>query len=174
MKVLRAKRDIYMSWKQHGVFPIIFNTLVYLAKENNTWISHHNLSKYLAEEESLGDYDTVSNMVAWFSQKITEYEKGELSPRYKAYNIIQQAYRLFERKKDGEHYSYKLRYTPDNMSVQKASVVRYYTKPKKKLKQERFRAFVEYLKEIKIEPSLYRRLITVWNEHIGRKLELGN
>jgi len=155
-----------MDWRQNEVFPEIFRAINILTDTGrDKWVSHEDIVSYLFSNQLLSRNPyQVSNMVAWFSQKITEYELGILSPRSKCYELIQNAFRSFERKRIGKVYSYRKR------SHDRPSKIHMSFKNSKHLRQERFRLFVDYLKECKIEPELFRRLTVLWWESIGNEI----
>jgi len=154
-------------WKQKDVFPIIFNSLLRLSEDNNNWISHNSIVNDIIGHCNINDYiswypqdvtilrEIVSNMVAWFSEKYTLFEEGELSPNEGTYDLIKKVYETFERRKEIENNTY---------SYRRLSNARPIPLSKRDRNKERFRAFVEYLKRIKCPPEEYRNLISKWGK----------
>ena len=82
------------------------------------WISHGELVDYLVKSyiqqirlvcSRNPTVETVSNMAAWFSQKVTAYQNGHLSERYAAIDTVKEVIAQFDRRKDRSSYSYRLR-----------------------------------------------------------------
>jgi len=115
------------SWKQEDCFPIILETIRTLsAEKKREWISHDELVDSLLDNPQIVEiiknarmhifrYENVeerrmaSNMVAWFSQKITEYECRSLSKNYYQFHIIEEAWLNFDRIRLGGKYAYRIR-----------------------------------------------------------------
>ncbi len=105
------------AWKQKDIFPIILRRLVDIS-EPGKWVGHSELVSELAKS-SIQDIRSVcsgnpspkivSNMLAWFSQKVSAYQNGRLSDRYAAIDTVQEASARFERRKERSSYSYRLR-----------------------------------------------------------------
>lgn len=103
-------------WKQIDAFPIITNCLIEIA-DSEKWTAHDKIVNHIFKseyEEQLQNIcsialtrDIVSNMVAWLSQRYTDYESGDLSENYYALKIVENVYTHFERKKEGKLYSYR-------------------------------------------------------------------
>jgi len=144
-----------MRWKQIDYFPLISNSIVELSVDSNKWLSHKEIVDHLIEVEKLGDYDTVSNMVAWFSQKITQYENGNLNPNYRCYDIISSISNSYDRKVDGITYSYKRVIGTKPLIINKP-------KSKDELKKMEFAEFVQELKDKGIRGEEYRKAIKKW------------
>lgn len=108
-------------WKQIDVFPIITNCLIEIT-DSEKWTAHDKIVNHIFKSEYKEQLQNicstaltrkiVSNMVAWLSQKYTDYESGDLSENYYALNIVEKVYTHFERKKECTLYSY--RKTPVN------------------------------------------------------------
>jgi len=136
--------------------------------------------------------EVVSNIVAWFSQKITEYEKGDLSNAYSQFYLIQEAYAIFDRAKIGGNYAYKTEFTPElsfkveERKRQKIEELEEFSKELRKVlrmskqklvdrqveeirRKDEFKEFAEMLKRKKVPPDVYRKLIMMPLEE-GKKL----
>ena len=165
-------------WTHEEVFPIIRDTLFDLCGKKKDWILHDEIVNALLDEKDIAylaanisvrkaieEKGIVANMVAWFSQKITEYERGKLEPEsYREFDMIEEAYRLFDRKTIGGRYAYKLRTTPRTLpeTIRQKMLERL----KKMEEREEFREFVEALQKEKISPEEYRKRIAEWqNKH---------
>jgi len=108
---------LVVVWRQKDVFPMVLSCLVDISTTGR-WVSHGELVDYMARSciqqiraVCSGNPTTasISNMVAWFSQKVTAYQKGDLSERYVAIGVIQEASARFDRRKQRDSYSYRLK-----------------------------------------------------------------
>lgn len=109
------------AWKQIDVFPIILSCMVDISRRRR-WISHGELVEHLLKSHMQQirlvcsenpTVETVSNMAAWFSQKVTAYQNGHLSERYAAISTVREVIAKFDRHKDRSSYSYRLRATSE-------------------------------------------------------------
>jgi len=156
----------YTNWKQREVFPIVYNTLLGLTSSKK-WVTHEeivdalmtnldiqrNIYRVIATKEELRDI--LSNIVAWFSQRITEYETGQLDSNYSVYDIIEDAYCTFDRKKESNNTTYSYRITDTKKQPHKVLT-------KEKILQKRFSEYVEYLKTLKLTGKEYRQKVMEW------------
>ena len=161
-------------WKQIDAFPIIINCLIEIA-DSEKWTAHDEIENHIFKleyEEQLQNIcstaltrEIVSNMVAWLSQKYTEYESGDLSENYYALKIVENVYLHFERKEEGTLYSYRKtpylkkpinqKETKRNRTVKKRGHER-------TPKQIAFAKFVQNLKNKGIRGSEYRKAVMEW------------
>jgi len=173
---------LFPSWKHEDCFPIIRDTILRLSEKKKSWVLFEEIVKALLENGTVLEFVTgvdvlkdqeareiVSNMVAWFSQKITEYENGTLPENYRQIDLIEEAYNIFDRKEIEGRYAYKLRVTPDvvprpkSMKATKEAALRVRRMEEKKRKEE-FRKFVEELRRQKVTPEEYRERIMKWQQ----------
>lgn len=110
-------------WRHEDFFPIINSVVFKICKgRGRRWISHHKIVKELVKEPSIHQHFSslasnrkeflwlTSNMFQWFSQKITQYNKDPLSlQNYKALDIIKEASRIYERKRIGRVWAYRIK-----------------------------------------------------------------
>ena len=173
---------MFPTWKQEDCFPIIRDTILRLCEKRKTWILFNEIVDALLQNGTIvkfvtgadiwkdeAEREVVANMVAWFSQKITEYENGTLPDNYKQIDLIEEAYTLFDRREVEGRYAYKLREAPDVIpKVKSEKAARSVTLRKRRLeerkKQEEFRKFVEELKREKVTPEEYRERIMKWQQ----------
>jgi len=173
---------LYPSWKHEDCFPAIRDTILRLCERKKTWILLDEIVDALLENGTVLKFVTrkdiwkdetakqiVANMVAWFSQKITEYENGTLPENYKRIDLIEEAYTLFDRREIEGRYAYKLRDTPKVVPKTKGGkATKGITLKERRMderkRQEEFRKFVEELKREKVTPEEYRERIMKWRE----------
>ena len=111
-------------WTHHECFPILFEIIADLSRNNKgRWVTHNEIVDATLENVETLDIVTkvskqrgtkkrneAANIVAWFSQKITKYRKSSLPSSYSQYQLIKHASTAFERKKKkGGPYAYRLR-----------------------------------------------------------------
>jgi hypothetical protein len=176
------------SWRQEDCFPIIFETIQKLsADKGGDWVTHDEIVEallkdinimglaalakiYLYKNEEIDEKSIVANMVAWFSQKITEYEHGELSERYSQYSLIQEAWRRFDRKVVRNRYSYKVRSSPREAPIFVKGGRRRERMPE--AKQKEFSKLVDLMKKLGVPGELFREVTPLWNEDKEKALSL--
>lgn len=171
------------SWKQEDCFPIILETIYALStKKKQKWILHSELVDALLDNpqviaiitsakmrpfkyETSEEREIASNMAAWFSQKITEYERGLLHKSYRQFDIIEEAWLALDRIEFGGRYTYKTR---ESRRVTKPIFVKrerrttFRLTEEEKLKREEFRKFVEKLKSQNVRGEEYRKRVKEW------------
>jgi len=111
-------------WTHHETFPILFEIIAELSKnKKGEWVTHDEIVNAILENVETLDIATraskqrgtkkrneAARMVAWFSQKITQYRKSSLPSSYSQYQLIKHAWTAFERRKrKGVPYAYRLR-----------------------------------------------------------------
>ncbi len=109
-------------------------------------------------------------MVAWFSQKITEYERGLLQRSYPQFHTIEEAWLTFDRVEFDDRYAYRMRESQRDTKpifVKRSRSASYLTE-EKKLKMEEFSKFVEELKQ-KVNAEEYRKRIMEWEKEWKEK-----
>jgi hypothetical protein len=175
---------LFPLWKHEDCFPTIYEIVLDLCKKKKGWVLHDEIVAMLLNNmlivklvadvrvyKDIEEQEIVANMVAWFSQKITEYENGNLPLNYKQFHLIEKTYRMFDRKKIGGRYAYKLRPTPASKIIPKITekrkaIIRNHVEMKKK---KEFRKYVEALKKLNLPAEEYRKLIMKWcKEHQSR------
>ena len=108
-------------WRHEDFFPII-NSVIFKICKGRRWMSHHKIVKELVKEPSINKHFSsltssrkellwlTSNMLSWFSQKITQYNEDPLSlQNYKALDVIKEASRIYERRKVGKVWAYRIK-----------------------------------------------------------------
>jgi len=173
---------LFPSWKHEDCFPIIRDTILRLCEKKKTWILLDEIVNALLENGTVLRFVTgadvwkdedareiVSNMVAWFSQKITEYENGSLPENYRQIDLIEEAYNMFDRREIEGRYSYKLREAPDVVPkahrVKASKGARFRERRiEEQRRKEEFRKFVEELKRQKVTPEEYRERVMKWRQ----------
>lgn len=176
---------MFPAWKHEDCFPIVKDTILRLCEERKGWVLFDEILDELLEDGTvklaIGDIswkdedarEIVSNVVAWFSQKITEYENGTLREHYKQIDLIEEAYSIFDRKELDGRYAYKLRVAPDVIpegtdgKVTKGSIVRQ-KRLEEKRRQDAFRRFVEDLKKQKVTGEEYRETGEEYRERVKK------
>jgi len=172
----------FPSWKQEDCFPIIRDTILQLCEKKKSWVLLDEIVNALLENGTVLEFvsgvdvwrdeearEILANMVAWFSQKITEYENGTLPDNYRQIDLIEEVYTLFDRREIEGRYAYKLRAAPDVVpEVKGVKVTKRSTLIEKRVeerkRQEEFRKFVEDLKREKVTPEEYRKRIMKWQQ----------
>jgi len=173
------------SWKQEDCFPIILELIYALStKKKQQWISHNELVDVALDNpqviaiitdakmrpfkyETWKEREIVSNMIAWFSEKITEYERGLLSRSYRQFQIIEEAWLNLDRMELEGRYAYKTR---ESRRVTEPTFVKserrraFGLTEEEKQEREQFRKFVEDLKSQKVSPEEYRKRIMEWQK----------
>jgi len=111
-------------WTHHETFPILYKIIAELSEnKKGEWVTHDEIVDAILENVETLDIATKASkqrgtkkrneaawMVAWFSQKITKYQKSTLPSSYSQYQLIKHASTVFERRKrKGERYAYRLR-----------------------------------------------------------------
>jgi hypothetical protein len=175
------------SWKQEDCFPLILETIYALSiKKKAQWVSHNQLVEALLDNpqviaiitdvkmrplkyETSEEREIVSNMVAWFSQKITEYEHGLLSKKYRQFHTIEEAWLNLDRIELDGRYAYKMR---ESRRATKPIFVRERGRTlqlteEERLRREEFCKFVEELKSQKVSPEEYRKRVMEWQKEHG-------
>ena len=96
---------LVVAWKQKDIFPIILKRLDDISGAGK-WVCQSELVNNLANSftQEIRSFcsanpssKTVSNMVAWFSQKVTAYQNGQLTGNYTAIGTVREASAKFER-----------------------------------------------------------------------------
>jgi len=173
---------LFPAWKHEDCFPLIKDIILRLCGRKKTWVLLGEIVNAILENGTVFKFVTgvdvwreeverevVANMVAWFSQKITEYENGTLPENYKQIDLIEEVYTLFDRRQIEGRYAYKLRTAPDIVPKAKSTreIKRGILKEnrmKVRKRQEKFRKFVEELKKQKVAPEEYRERIMKWRK----------
>lgn len=176
------------SWRQEDCFPIIFETIQRLSmSKGGDWVTHEELVEELTKDvnmmrlvtlakihlyrnEDMDERSIVANMVAWFSQKITEYEHGELSERYSQYSLIEEAWKSLDRRVVRNRYSYKVRSLPKETPI----VVKGKRRCLQTLEanQKEFSRLVELMRELHVPGELFREVTSLWAKDKEKALSL--
>jgi len=155
---------------------MIRDVILDLCNKKKDWVFHEEIvdellsNKYIADlandiraRKGIEKQESVANMIAWFSQKITEYENGNLEPEsYGEFYLIEEAYGFFDRKRMKGRYAYRLSTAP--RIAPEVVRERMLERLRKVKEREEFRKFVEELQKAKVSAEEYRRRITEWRE----------
>jgi hypothetical protein len=176
------------SWRQEDCFPIIFETIQRLSmSKGGDWVTHEELVEELTKDvnmmrlvtlakihlyrnEDMDEGSIVANMVAWFSQKITEYEHGQLLERYSLYSLIEEAWKSLDRRAIKNRYSYKVRSLPRETPI--------FVKEKRwrlqtlEANQKEFSRLVELMRELHVPGELFREVTSLWAKDKEKALSL--
>ncbi len=176
------------SWTQEDCFPIIFRTLQELSSnKGGNWITHEELveallkhidmielvvlaKSHLYRDEEIDERSIVSNMIAWFSQKLTEYEHGKLSESYSQFSLIEEAWESLDRRVTEDGYSYKMRHLRRDTPIfvkerrQRASQL--------KVDKKEFAKLVDRMKQLGVPGELFREVTTLWDREEEKALDL--
>ena len=169
-------------WKHEDCFPTIYDIILDLCRKKKDWVLHDEIVAALLDEaliiklvtdvrmyKDMEEREIVANMVAWFSQKVTEYENGNLPANYRQFYLIEEAYRMFDRKKAEGRYAYRLRYAlapkiPPKIAHKGKAITQEQIEEMKK--REEFRKYVESLKKQRargeISAEEYRKRTMEW------------
>ena len=171
-------------WKHEEVLPLVGDIILRLCRQKQgRWVPHDEIVDEILRDPELdmkiehavlrGGKDKrwwAANMLAWFSQRYTEYERGGLTPGGPVFIAIEEAYTLLERERVGrEAYNYRLRVEPAPKITQRYQRKRTKHVPEELLeKQKEFAKFVKELKAKKSRGEItaedYRRLVVEWGK----------
>lgn len=165
-------------WTQDECFPAIFEVICQACRKRQDWVSHAEIVRTLLENPEIRtiarrvsyerrtseEWETTS-MLAWFSQKITEYLYGNLSENYCQYSLVQDAALTLERERETEDtYSYKLRGETDLKEIYQKLEPAARKRIEDKIMKEEFRRYVEKLKAQGLLGEEIRKLTIEWEK----------
>jgi len=141
-------------WDHKKCLPIIREEIYHLCTKSEDWVHLKEIVEVLLQNETISDEsnrvhkikgekkkNVIANMVAFLNQRVTQFEDGSVPISW--HDFAEKVHSMFERRKIGGRYAFRLRNPADEQD--RGSVSESQKVSERKKKQN---AFAKYVKEL--------------------------